>query len=124
MFVFPKKFYRLHAMRRGVLERKIENVDTGDVLKRKRSDEEEGDDGDENETKEPPVSRQRRASILPGSLAYNEAILVSFDAVELAEKPQIDSGNGSEDESAKSESEPATYTVDEPPDDSVSDSSP
>jgi len=116
----------LDCMRRGILERKIENVETGVVLKRKRSDGEEGREGEEDGEKgavdeEPPVSRQRRVSILPGSLAYNEAITASFDAVELGEEPNESAEKSDEEVSSDAESEPPiTYTVDEPPDDSVS----
>ena len=111
-------------MRRGILERKIENIDTKEVLKRKRDDEVREDEIDEEA---PPVSRQRRASILPGTLAYNEAIMASFDAIDLVEPESDDQGSIEDDPSPKdvddSGSEPPIYTVDEPPgDDSVSDS--
>lgn len=102
-------------MQRGPLERRVDNVIADELVsKRKRGDDQEDEpDQEDQEISEPPVSRQRRASILPDTAAYNEAILASFDAVELVE--EIDDKS-----SVSSESPP--YTVNEPPDDSVDES--
>ena len=122
-------------MKRGPLERRVENVDEESqamVNKRKREDDETIITGGEDEEKrgeEPPVSKQRRVSILPGTLAYNEAIMASFDAIELDEvgDRDVDSVLSSPSPSSPSPTSSPTssqnYIVDEPPDDSEEDDS-
>lgn len=82
--------------------------------KRALSDESESDssqsEGQVESEDEPPVeppNKRRRASIFPGSTAYNDAILASFDAVLLEDlaRPNADSHSESDTESEKSSSE-------------------
>ena len=123
-------------MKRGPLERRVENVDGESqamVNKRKRENEDEtiitGEEDEEERGEEPPVSKQRRVSILPGTLAYNEAIMASFDAIELDEvgDRDVDSVLSSPSPSSPSPTSSPTasqnYIVDEPPDDSEEDDS-
>ena len=97
-------------MQRGPLERRVDNV-IELVHKRKRGD--DGDDEVSDGDSSPPVSRQRRASILPDTVAYNEAIMASLDAVDLDDdRSDIPDSPGS-----------PPYTVNEPPDDDSVDES-
>jgi hypothetical protein len=69
-------------------ERRFESVvipeEPENVSRTKRS-REENDLEDDDEESLRRISRQRRVSILPGSIAYNEAIMASFEAFDVAD---------------------------------------
>ena len=89
--------------------RHVESIEVPDVgcSKRKRTDEDAERD---SEQEEPQISKQRRASILPGSIAYNEAIMASFDAVDIADdqvqSSSSESGDSNSEESPVDERSP------------------
>jgi len=56
---------------------------------------------EEEEEEQSQLKRVRRASILPGSLAYNEAVLAGFDCIDLSDL--ADPNAESEEEEEKEE---------------------
>ena len=83
----------------------------------------ESEDDEEPDRVSPPKRMRRRASIFPGSIAYNEAILASFEAVILEDLASPNASPSPPDEDDSHDSDNSGKKIHEPKRTSSSDSS-